>query len=65
MATTAIVTGSNSGLGLHLVKSLYSTGIYSTIVMACRNVEKAKQAITEIEQTSDVLQAKLQFIQVY
>jgi NAD(P)-dependent dehydrogenase (short-subunit alcohol dehydrogenase family) len=44
----AIVTGANTGLGLHLVKSLYSAGLYETIVMACRSSEKAQKAIDEI-----------------
>uniref|UniRef100_A0A914HFT6 DIX domain-containing protein n=1 Tax=Globodera rostochiensis TaxID=31243 RepID=A0A914HFT6_GLORO len=32
----AIVTGANTGLGLHLVKSLYASGTYASIVLACR-----------------------------
>uniref|UniRef100_A0A183BUY2 Retinol dehydrogenase 14 n=1 Tax=Globodera pallida TaxID=36090 RepID=A0A183BUY2_GLOPA len=44
----AIVTGANTGLGLHLVKSLYASGTYASIVLACRSEESAKNAIRQI-----------------
>uniref|UniRef100_A0A914HHU9 NAD(P)-binding protein n=1 Tax=Globodera rostochiensis TaxID=31243 RepID=A0A914HHU9_GLORO len=44
----AIVTGANTGLGLHLVKSLYASGTYASIVLACRSEERAKSAIRQI-----------------
>lgn len=49
VAKFAIITGSNTGLGLHLAKALYTSGIYSSIVLACRNMEKGEQAIEEIK----------------
>ncbi|KAL3087770.1 hypothetical protein niasHT_029534 [Heterodera trifolii] len=44
----AIVTGANTGLGLHFVKSLYASGTYSAIVLACRSEQRAKSAIEQI-----------------
>lgn len=47
---TAIVTGSNSGIGLQIAKDLVSLG--ATVVLACRNLEKAKEAREEILDTN-------------
>lgn len=41
-----IVTGSNTGLGLETAKVLYSYG--ATVIMACRDVQKAEQAKNEV-----------------
>ncbi len=43
--STAIVTGASSGVGLHAAKALSDRGWH--VVMACRNLDKAKQAATE------------------
>ncbi len=42
----AIVTGANSGIGFETAKALAYKG--STVVLACRNLEKANQAASEI-----------------
>ena len=42
----AIVTGANSGLGLEVTRGLASKG--ATVIMACRNTEKASMAVREI-----------------
>ncbi len=39
---TAVVTGSNSGLGLEAAKLLAAQG--ARVLMACRNVAKAERA---------------------
>lgn len=41
-----VVTGANSGLGLESTRALAAKG--ATVVMACRNLEKAEQAKAEI-----------------
>ncbi|KAL9094942.1 MAG: hypothetical protein Q9165_002892 [Trypethelium subeluteriae] len=54
-----IVTGSSSGLGLEACRSLVRRGV-SRIILACRNVEKAKAAARDIQATTscstDILQ---------
>lgn len=41
-----VITGANSGLGLESTKALAAKG--ATVVMACRNLEKAEQAKAEV-----------------
>jgi len=43
---TAIVTGSNSGIGLAIAEALAKRN--ATVYLACRNVEKGQQAATQI-----------------
>jgi len=47
-----VVTGASSGLGLKCAATLAKTGRYF-VVMACRNVEKAKQVAKEEEMPDD------------
>ena len=42
----AIVTGANSGIGFETAKALVSRGVH--VILACRDPEKANQAINEI-----------------
>lgn len=42
-----IVTGANSGCGLGTAKSLANHG--AKVIMACRNIEAAKEAIVKIK----------------
>lgn len=43
---TAVVTGANSGLGYHIANALAARG--ARVIMACRNIEKAKPAVEAI-----------------
>ena len=43
---TAIVTGANSGLGLHITEALADHGC--EVILACRNLNKADQAAADI-----------------
>lgn len=45
---TALVTGANSGLGLQTTRALAEHGAH--VIMACRNLDKARQAEAEIKQ---------------
>jgi NAD(P)-dependent dehydrogenase (short-subunit alcohol dehydrogenase family) len=47
---TVLVTGANSGLGLQTAKALAAAG--ATVLMGCRNAEKAASAKREIESSS-------------
>ena len=55
-----IVTGANSGIGFETAKALAAKG--ATVVMACRNLDKARAAVTSIQ--NDVKDAKLDIIQL-
>lgn len=55
-----IITGANSGLGLESTKALAAKG--ATVVMACRNLNKAAKAKAEVLQT--VPKAKLDVMQL-
>ncbi|KAK5649693.1 hypothetical protein RI129_000722 [Pyrocoelia pectoralis] len=46
---TAIVTGSNTGIGKVTAKEFYKRG--ARVVMACRNREKANQAVNDIKKS--------------
>ncbi|KAK9687758.1 short chain dehydrogenase [Popillia japonica] len=43
---TAVVTGSNTGIGKETAKDLYKRG--ATVILACRNSERAENAIKDI-----------------
>jgi NAD(P)-dependent dehydrogenase (short-subunit alcohol dehydrogenase family) len=59
-AKTAIVTGANVGLGLETARALAAHG--TTVILACRNLEKATAAKMGIQQS--VPNAKLEVIQL-
>lgn len=54
----AIVTGANAGLGFETTKALAQKE--ATVIMACRNANKAKKAIARIKR--DLPQAELEFL---
>jgi len=57
---TALVTGANSGLGLQTTKALASAG--ATVLMGCRNAEKARAARGEV--VRDVPGADLEIVEL-
>ena len=50
--STAIITGASSGVGLYGAKALAEKGNWH-VIMACRNIEKAKQAAKELNIPED------------
>lgn len=52
-----VITGANSGIGLETARELAGKG--ATVVMACRNMEKAQQAAADIYQTYPEAQLSL------
>lgn len=53
----ALVTGANSGLGLETSKFLANHG--ATVIMACRNLEKAERAAAEVGHDAEVIELDL------
>lgn len=49
---TVVITGANSGIGFEACKRLVAKG--HTIIMACRSLDKAQDAINRIQQDSSV-----------
>ena len=46
----ALVTGANSGLGLETTRALAARG--AQVIMACRSLDKAREAEAEIKKTA-------------
>ena len=53
---TVLITGANAGLGLEVVKALYSSDQAYTIILAGRSPEKVKDAIKQVQ--SEIGQSK-------
>ncbi|KAK9695453.1 short chain dehydrogenase [Popillia japonica] len=47
---TAIITGCNTGIGKETALDLYKRG--ATVIMACRNTEKAEEAANDIRNSA-------------
>ena len=56
----AVVTGANSGIGFETAKALAAKG--AAVVMACRNLDKARNAASEIRK--DVPDARLDILEL-
>jgi NAD(P)-dependent dehydrogenase (short-subunit alcohol dehydrogenase family) len=54
-----LITGANAGLGLEIVKSLCASSQQYQIIMAARSMNKATNAIAEIEKLHPTTQTKL------
>ena len=59
---TVIITGANTGIGIHTVIDLAKRG--ATVVMACRNMRKGEAALKEAKEKSgsekiDLMQSDL------
>ena len=48
---TVIITGANTGIGIHTVIDLAKRG--ATVVMACRNMRKGEAALKEARENVD------------
>ena len=48
---TVIITGANTGIGIHTVIDLAKRG--ATVVMACRNMRKGEAALKEAREKVD------------
>lgn len=60
---TAIVTGGSGGLGLETCRWLIRLGA-SQVVIACRNIEKGKTAVKDIQATTSCSADRLQVWQL-
>ncbi|MBV6647221.1 MAG: SDR family NAD(P)-dependent oxidoreductase [Cyclobacteriaceae bacterium] len=50
---TVIITGANTGLGFHCAKSIANSGQNWHIILACRNLDKAKEAKQQLIKECD------------
>jgi NAD(P)-dependent dehydrogenase (short-subunit alcohol dehydrogenase family) len=58
----AIVTGANEGIGKVTARELARKGWH--VILACRNAEKAQNAVNEIRQAIEIPDAPLEFLQL-
>jgi len=59
-----VITGANSGLGLHLAKALYRSGRFTHLVLACRSKEKGAQGVEEVKQQPHAAEVDVQCLQL-
>lgn len=55
-----IVTGANSGCGLETTRQLYKQG--ATVILACRNEQKAKNAVEDVSASCPDSKGKLAYL---
>ena len=56
---TILISGANAGLGLEIVKALCGSSQQYTIIMAARSINKATDAIAEVEKLHPTTQSKM------
>ena len=47
-ARVAVVTGANKGVGYHIAQSLVHSGLFSVVVLGCRDPTRGQHAAAEI-----------------
>jgi len=47
-ARVAVVTGANKGVGFHIAQQLVTSGMFGTVILACRDQQRGEAAAAEI-----------------
>ena len=48
LSRVAVVTGANKGVGYHIAQSLVHSGLFSAVVLGCRDASRGQKAAQEI-----------------
>ncbi|GIZ41177.1 hypothetical protein CKM354_000449200 [Cercospora kikuchii] len=62
--TVVLITGGNTGLGLEIVKALYTSDRAYDIVIGSRNVQRGEDAIASVKQETPDSKSSLSLVQV-
>ena len=54
-ARVAVVTGANKGVGYHIAQSLVHSGLFSVVVLGCRDPTRGQHAAAEIGGCSEYM----------